>query len=62
MKLFSGLKKIRELERLQLPFLKSLIDFDIVIDTATCVQNHMLAHFGIRLHNSTGKHDASSLD
>ena len=32
MKLFSGLKKIRELERLQLPFLKSLIDFDIVIE------------------------------
>ncbi len=32
MKLFSGLKKIREFERLQMPFLKSLIDFDIVIE------------------------------
>ena len=32
MKLFTGLKKIREFERLQLPFLKSVIDFDIVIE------------------------------
>ncbi len=32
MNLFSGLKKIREFERLQLPFFKSLIDFDIVIE------------------------------
>ena len=32
MKLFGGLKKIREFERLQLPFFKSLIDFDIVIE------------------------------
>jgi hypothetical protein len=32
MKLFTGLKKIREFERLQLPFLKSVVDFDIVID------------------------------
>jgi hypothetical protein len=32
MKLFTGLKKIREFELLQLPFLKSLVDFDIVID------------------------------
>jgi DNA-binding MarR family transcriptional regulator len=32
MKLFSGLKKIREFERLQLPFLKSVFDFDIVIE------------------------------
>ena len=32
MKLFAGLKKIREFERLQLPFFKSLIDFDIVIE------------------------------
>jgi|SRR5579864_9448375 len=32
MKLFTGLKKIREFERLQLPFLKSIIDFDIVIE------------------------------
>src|ERR1700693_190579 len=32
MKLFTGLKKIRQFERLQLPFLKSVIDFDIVIE------------------------------
>jgi DNA-binding MarR family transcriptional regulator len=32
MKLFAGLKKIREFERTQLPFLKSLVDFDIVIE------------------------------
>jgi len=32
MKLFTGLKKIREFERLQLSFLKSIVDFDIVID------------------------------
>ena len=32
MKLFTGLRKIREFERLQLPFLKSVVDFDIVIE------------------------------
>jgi DNA-binding MarR family transcriptional regulator len=32
MKLFTGLKQIREFERLQLPFLKSVVDFDIVIE------------------------------
>src|ERR1700674_3349332 len=32
MKLFTGLKKIREFERQQLPFLKSIIDFDILIE------------------------------
>ncbi len=32
MKLFTGLKKIREFERLQLPFFKSVADFDIVIE------------------------------
>jgi hypothetical protein len=32
MKLFTGLKKIREFERRQLPFLKSVFDFDIVIE------------------------------
>jgi DNA-binding MarR family transcriptional regulator len=32
MKLFTGLKKIREFERLQLSFLKSVSDFDIVIE------------------------------
>jgi DNA-binding MarR family transcriptional regulator len=32
MKLFTGLKKIREYERQQLPFLKSVIHFDILIE------------------------------
>ncbi len=32
MKLFAGLKQIREFERLQLPFLRSVVDFDIVIE------------------------------
>jgi DNA-binding MarR family transcriptional regulator len=32
MKIFTGLRKIREFERLQLPFLKSVIDFDILIE------------------------------
>jgi DNA-binding MarR family transcriptional regulator len=32
MKIFTGLKKIREFERRQLPFLKSVVDFDIVIE------------------------------
>jgi hypothetical protein len=32
MKLFAGLRKIREYQRLQLPFLRSLIEYDIVIE------------------------------
>jgi DNA-binding MarR family transcriptional regulator len=32
MKLFTGLKKIREFEKLRLPFLKSVADFDIVVE------------------------------
>jgi len=32
MKLFTGLKQIREFERRQLPFLRSVVDFDIVIE------------------------------
>jgi DNA-binding MarR family transcriptional regulator len=32
LKLFAGLRKMREFERLQLPFIKSLIDFDIIIE------------------------------
>jgi len=32
MKLFTGLKKIREFERQQLPLLRSLVEFDIVIE------------------------------
>jgi DNA-binding MarR family transcriptional regulator len=32
MKIFTGLKKIREFERRRLPFLKTVVDFDIVIE------------------------------
>jgi DNA-binding MarR family transcriptional regulator len=32
MKLFAALKKIREFEKAQLPFLKSVVDFDILIE------------------------------
>jgi len=32
LKLFAGLKKMREFERLQLPFIGSFIDFDIIIE------------------------------
>jgi DNA-binding MarR family transcriptional regulator len=32
MKIFTGLKKIREFERQQLPFLKTVVDFDIVVE------------------------------
>jgi len=32
MELFATLRKIREFERQQLPFLRSLVDFDIIIE------------------------------
>ena len=32
MKLFATLRKMREFERLQLPFIKSLVDFDLIIE------------------------------
>ncbi|HEY0748475.1 MAG TPA: hypothetical protein VGD63_17370 [Steroidobacteraceae bacterium] len=32
MKLFMGLRKLREFEKVQLPFLKSVFDFDIVVE------------------------------
>jgi DNA-binding MarR family transcriptional regulator len=32
MKLFAGLRKIRDFQKVQLPFVKSIIDFDIVIE------------------------------
>jgi DNA-binding MarR family transcriptional regulator len=32
MNLFATLKKIRELEKAQLPFLKSIIDFDLLVE------------------------------
>jgi hypothetical protein len=31
-KIFTGLKQIRKFERRQLPFLKSIVDFDVVIE------------------------------
>jgi hypothetical protein len=43
MKLFTGLKKIRDFERRQLPFLKSVFDFDIVIEIGYAEeQGHLL--------------------
>ena len=32
MKLFASLRRMREFERLQLPFITSLIDFDLIIE------------------------------
>jgi len=32
MKLFTGLRQIREFERRQLPFFKTVVDFDIVVE------------------------------
>lgn len=32
MKLFASLRKMRDFERLQLPFIASLIDFDLIIE------------------------------
>ncbi len=32
MKLFARLRQIREFERVQMPFLKSIVDFDILIE------------------------------
>ncbi len=44
MKLFATLRKIREFERLELPFLKSIIDFDIIIEIGYAQeQKQMLA-------------------
>jgi hypothetical protein len=32
MKLFTGLRKLREFQRVQLPFFRSILDYDIVIE------------------------------
>ena len=32
MKLFAALRKIRDFQKLQLPFIQSLVDFDIIIE------------------------------
>ena len=39
MKLFAALKHIRDYERSQLPFLKSIIDFDIVVEIGYAEEN-----------------------
>ena len=39
MKLFASLKKMREFERLQLPFIRSFIDFDIIIEIGYAQEN-----------------------
>jgi hypothetical protein len=37
--LFATLKKIRQFERLQLPFIRSLVDFDIIIEIGCAQEN-----------------------
>jgi hypothetical protein len=37
--LFSTLKKIRHFERVQLPFIRSLVDFDIIIEIGYAQEN-----------------------
>ena len=44
MKLFAALRQIREFERAQLPFLKSIIDFDIVIEIGYAEEDGTAAH------------------
>ena len=39
MKLFGALRKMREFERLQLPFIRSLIDLDIIIEIGFAQEN-----------------------
>jgi DNA-binding MarR family transcriptional regulator len=39
MKLFAALKQIRDFERGQLPFLKSIVDFDIIIEIGYAEEN-----------------------
>jgi DNA-binding MarR family transcriptional regulator len=39
MKLFAALRQIRDFERGQLPFLKSLIDFDLIIEIGYAEEN-----------------------
>ncbi|MGA8709252.1 MAG: hypothetical protein WB646_19955 [Steroidobacteraceae bacterium] len=40
--LFASLKKIRQFERVQLPFIRSLVDFDIIIEIG-CAQENKVA-------------------
>ena len=39
MKLFAALRKMREFERLQLPFIRSLIDLDIIVEIGFAEEN-----------------------
>ena len=43
MKLFAALKKIREFEKAQLPFLKSIVDFDILIEIGHAEEHGWMA-------------------
>jgi len=56
MKLFAALRKIREFERAQLPFLKSIIDFDILIEIGYAEEeNHPLTLKQILLLNLSSR-------
>ncbi|HKQ25726.1 MAG TPA: helix-turn-helix domain-containing protein [Burkholderiales bacterium] len=56
MKLFAALRKIREFERTQLPFLKSIIDFDILIEIGYAEEeNHPLTLKQILLLNLSSR-------
>jgi len=56
MKLFAALRKIREFERLQLPFLKSIVDFDILIEIGYAEEeNHPLTLKQILLLNLSSR-------
>ena len=56
MKLFAALKKIREFEKAQLPFLKSVIDFDILIEIGYAEeQNHPLTLKQVLLLNISSR-------
>jgi DNA-binding MarR family transcriptional regulator len=55
-KLFAALKKIREFERLQLPSLKSIVDFDILIEIGYAAErNHPLTFKQILLLNISSR-------
>jgi DNA-binding MarR family transcriptional regulator len=56
MKLFAALKKIREFERTQMPFLKSIVDFDILIEIGYAEeQQHPLTLKQILLMNLSSR-------
>ena len=56
MKLFASLRKIREFEKAQLPFLKSIIDFDILIEIGYAEEeNHPLTLKQVLLLNLSSR-------